>query len=260
MDLPAETFTVDGDECVVLQFLHDVLRPSNFKGSIYLLPNHRLYREDHVFLYPSSEYIKMTELFKDRNASILSRYDTLQMSYYHGKLLSNVTVHCVSCEQQKREIKVKRNKYYNLEVNFPRVFEAMLVTSQAVEYAQGLFFFYDVTPSFDFDPEQGGQSENLHRDVWVDSKSWVSSTIYHINCSKSAVENSVWFNLATTLISNVCKLKTGEQFTSSDENINYLEPPKGLKKIIGATDIQAFGLYNSTLKPTNKLKETNLAI
>ena len=201
---------MDGNDCVVLQFLHDVLRPSKFEGSIYLLPNHRLYREDKVFLYPSFEYIKLTKLFRGRNASILSRYDSLQMSYYHGNLLSDPTVHCVSCDEQRREIKVKRNKYYNLEVKFPRVFEAMLVTSQAIEYAQGLFFLYNVTPSFDFDPEPSGQAGSIHRDdraVWVDSKSWVSSTIYHINCSRSVAENSIRFNLAATMISNMCKLK-----------------------------------------------------
>ena len=123
---------IDPNDCVVVQFLHEVLRPAKFNSSITIFPNHRLYREDKAFLYPSFQY-ELIELSKRRRNVILpNRYDNLKMSYYHGKLLSNLTVHCVRCEKQRSEIEVKRNKYYNLEIKFLRVSEAMLVTSKVI--------------------------------------------------------------------------------------------------------------------------------
>ena len=213
--------------------MHDVLGHAKFKGSIFPLRNHRLYREENVFLYPSFDYIKLTRLSKGIiNLILPNRYNNLKMSYYHGKLLSKLTVHCVRCDKQRSEIEVKRNKYYNMEINFPTVSEAMLVTSKAIEYAQGLIFRYNVSASFDFHPEPYGRSVNPYKEdrIWIDSKSWVSSTIYHINCSKSVVENSNWSNLATSTISNICELKTKDNFSSGSRN--YLEPPKGLVRFL----------------------------
>ena len=95
---------------------------------------------------------------------------------------------------------------------------------------QGEHFLYNVTPSFDFDPEHHAKSEHTYIEdrIWFDSKSWVSSTIYHLNCSKSVVENSDWSNLATSTISTICKSETGDHFPDSNKNISYIEPPKGL--------------------------------
>ena len=249
------------NECAVIQFLHRVLRPAKFKGSVLIFPNHRLYREDKAFLYPSLEY-ELNQLSKRSGNLILpNRYDKLKMSYYHGKLLSNLTVHCARCDTERDEIQVNRNKYYNLEINFPRVSEAMLVTSKAIEYAQGEYFLYNVTPSFDFDPEHYGKSGNPYIDrIWFDSKSWVSSTIYHINCSKSLVDNSNWSNLPTSTISRICKLDIRGHFVSSNKNINYLEPPIGLKDDYWGHRYPSVWTLKLSIEKSGQFKETDWAM
>ena len=150
-----EYYKVPPNGCMVVQFLHGVWSYHRFTSRTAAFTGYRLYRQDHVFLYPSTAdrmYAKLTQISKrTRNAKLYNAYDHLILSYYHGRLVSNLTLHCVNCNEQKRKIKAKRQKNYHFKIKFPRASQSMYVVSDGVEYPQGLNIRKDFFSTFNFD-------------------------------------------------------------------------------------------------------------
>ena len=217
--------------CMVVQFLHGVWSYHRFTSRTIALMGFRLYRQDKVFLYPSTAdrmYAKLVDISKrTRNAKLYNAYDHLIISYYHGRLVSNLTPHCVHCEQQKREVKAKRQKNYHLRIDFPRTSQSMYVVSEGVEYPQGFNIRKDFFSTFTFDPRPVGPMDDpfIEERPWIDSKSWLSSTVYHINCSKHPKEISHWTRLNNDIIQKVCRPEKEEKSAVVGAETTILEPP-----------------------------------
>ena len=60
---------------------------------------------------------------------------------------------------------------------------------------------------------------------WVDSQSWLSSTVYHINCSKTPKEISHWTRLSNDVIKKVCRPEKEEKSAEVGAEATILEPP-----------------------------------
>ena len=114
-----EYYKVPPDGCMVVQFLHGVWSYHRFTSRTVALTGYRLYRQDKAFLYPSTAdrmYSKLKETSKrTRSVKLYNAYDHLMISYYHGRLLSNLILHCLSCQQQIMRPKTKRLKNYHLQ-------------------------------------------------------------------------------------------------------------------------------------------------
>ena len=226
-----EYYQVPPNGCMVRQFLHGVWSYHRFTSRTVSLTGYRLYRQDHAFLYPSTAdrmYAKLRQISKrTRNAKLYNACDHIIISYYHGRLVSNLTLHCVNCERQKRKIKAKRQKNYHLQIEFPRTSQSMHVVSEGVEYPQGLNIRKDFFSTFNFDPQPVGPMDDpfIEERPWIDSQSWLSSTVYNINCSKPPKEISHWTRLSNDVIKDVGRPEKEEKSTGVGSEIAILEPP-----------------------------------
>ena len=173
-------------------------------------------------------YSKLVETSKrTRSVKLYNAYDHLIISYYHGRLLSNLTLHCLGCQQQVMRPKTKRLKNYHLQIDFPRTSQSMYVVSEGVEYPQGLNIKKDFFSIFNFDPRPVGPMDDpfIEERPWIDSQSWLSSTIYHINCSKSPKEISHWTRLSNDVIKTVCRPEREVKSARIGSEVTILEPP-----------------------------------
>ena len=224
-----EYYKVPPNGCMVVQLLHGVWSYNRFTTRTIALKGFRLYRQDKAFLYPSTAdrmYAKLVQMSqRTRNAKLYNAYDHLIISYYHGRLVSNLMMHCVECDEQKRKIRTKRQKNYHLRIDFPRTSQSMYVVSDGVEYPQGYRSnisedFKDSTLNFDYQP-----GDPMDDPFIEDSHSWLSSTVYHINCSKTPREISHWTRLDNDVIKEACRPENEKKLTGVDAETIILQPP-----------------------------------
>ena len=113
----------------------------------------------------------------------------------------------------------------------------MYVIARVAEHPRGVHVRKDLFPSIDFNPDDIPETDYIafmERDLgyeynkircnhaWDRSKSWISSNIYHINCSQPVEEISNWSNLNHRTIQNICRF----------ENTKVLLLKEGINKYI----------------------------
>ena len=142
--------------------------------------------------------------------------------YHKGQPLFNLSVNCFQCDLEKREIKSVRHDNYDFKITFPLVFSSMYVMSDVAEYPRGLNVLKDLFPSFDFNPDNiattdyikvyeqdfGYQYDKVEcNPLWERSESWISSKIYHVDCSQPIEEISEWSELNHWAIGVICRFE-----------------------------------------------------
>ena len=222
-------YKIPPNTCLVVQFLHSVWSAKRFVIQVPSLNYHKLYRQDNVFLHPIRKS-RLVNFILDKNQgeenSIRkdARHRYLQqhqmaLLYHKGQPLSKLYINCSQCDWEKSEIKEARHDNYDFKITFPPVFSSVYVKSDAVEYPRGLNVRKDLFPSFDFTPNDvektqkvkifeqdlGYQYDKIECNaMWHDSESWISSTIYHIDCSQPIPEISKWSKLSNRVIQEIC--------------------------------------------------------
>ena len=137
---------------------------------------------DKVFLYPG---LREKMLFKRGQISNPDA-DPNILSYYHGSFLRFPKQICKSskCHLQKS---VYHTSGYHLRVFYPtQVIQPVHVETQAVAYPTGHNIDKIVFASFRM---------NFGKYAFIsdkDSHSWLSLTIYHINCLKDPQQTTNW--------------------------------------------------------------------
>ena len=128
---------------------------------------------------------------------------------------------------RREKIKAKRQKNYHLQIDFPRTCQSMYVVSEGVEYPQGLNIRKEFFSTFNFDPQPVGPMDDpfIEERPWIDSQSWLSSTVHNINCSKPPKEIAHWTRLSNDVIKNVCRPENKVKSTGVGSEITTLEPP-----------------------------------
>ena len=130
-----------------------------------------------------------------KNHSIHFPVDVNQTIYYYqGGLFSLPAQICTGnmCYLQKDKVKASCDDNFNVKITFPRPVQGIHVQIDGVSYPTGK----------DVDERLFSTFTNLND--MDDSKSWLSSTIYHINCSMSVEEITHWTRLPAQTILRVC--------------------------------------------------------
>ncbi len=221
-------YNVPPNSCTVVQMLHTVPGHGRITSRINILSHHKLYREDTVFLYPSPmyrTYLKLQQKFTEfPNVTLSDTYDHVLLSYYHGTLLSMRQTFGGNGTNQNMSIYLQCTNEYHLVVEFPRAIVPIFVETRAVEFAYGSDVNVRMFATLNF--EAGPMAP---RASWVlGSQSWVSSTIYHINCQFNITYNtSHWAWKKEKQIIEACKVQ-GTKFYTNPRTAGYsfmLKPP-----------------------------------
>ncbi len=202
------------NSCIVLQILHSVWF-GQFTSKIYALPNHRIYRKDKVFLYPTIEHVTRLKIMENGQAKSFENFssynDTVRLSYYYGRFLDNTSEVCAGemtksispnckgklCQELMRNITVVFSLDCKIQILLseatqPYYFAADLIELPMDHLDANVFSTFDLR-SF---------SETY---AWTrGSASWLTSTIYHINCSQSTWAIAAWSQLSHTVIDETC--------------------------------------------------------
>ncbi len=220
----ALNYDIKPGSCIVIQVLYS-LWLGTFTSKIKGLPNHKLYRKDQVFLYPTVEDVARVKIM-DKTAAenmsqILSYYDTVRLTYFSGKSFSNSSHMCEGnrtkrvfptckgpfCHRQKEHISVNCD-WNDIEVTFPKavqpIYFAIEVTEKPTNYS-GIRVF----STFDL------RSFSLTHAWSKGSKSWLSSAIYHVNCSQSTAKVANWSKLSHNVIGLLCKMTDGQTHSTA---------------------------------------------
>ncbi len=225
------------NSCVTLQFLHNIPGFGKITSRIEKISNYKLFREDFVFLYPSPmyrTYLKLQQKFNGSlNVTLSNTYDHLKLSYYQGQLLSISQAHGTkNSNQWPFQLSPIRTNKYHILVVYPRAIAPMSVNTRAVEFAYGLDVNIRAFATFDFE-----SGPDISRPTWVSaSQSWVSSTIYHINCHfdiKIAESTSAWSGISVEQINELCNLTGSIPKAEVEVPVEYLvlKPPIASKTI-----------------------------
>ena len=206
MDLFNETlFTSKGDfdvspsSCISIQLLKNPVS-SAFTDRITVLPNHRLYREDHVFLSPTR--LSTIEIsLKDMNLIRVIEDDyareKMTLSYFYGSTIRATSQHCKGYCRVHRKLTITFNRTRNghYQVLFPRAFRPLYIQIKARAYPAGKETFKHLFSSF-----------NVYNAFMKNPTfSWLNSKIYHINCSSEHNVIASWSRLEVDLIYDICK-------------------------------------------------------
>ena len=218
-------YNVTPNSCTVLQILHHVPAYGRITSRIKIHNHHKLYREDTVFLYPSPmyrTYLKLQQKFP--NVTLTDTYDHVLLSYYHGTLLSMRQRFCGNDIIQTMSMYPQHTKEYHLVVEYPRAIVPIFVKTRAVEFAYGSDVNVRTFATFNFEA-----GLTVPRKSWVlGSQSWVSSTIYHINCELNfSHDTSHWAWNKEKQITEACKTQGSQFYTNTGipKNVFVLKPP-----------------------------------
>ena len=200
---PSYSLDLLSNSCVRLQ----LFRYTDFKRFILDTKqnfNHKIFHADEVFM-ASSIY---DTLYDTKHFVPRANFTTMiTFGYYHGRLLSQ-TCGNLPCDVTKDNIRLEHTETCHIKVHYPPFRKPISIKTEAVEYPPGndgeprLFASIDI-------PE-------CSKIVGYNDQSWVSSTFYHINCSKPAQDIGGWSGLDVTLISHICL----------DETLNIIEENK----------------------------------
>ena len=239
---------------MVLQFLHGVWQFDKLAMNITAMENFRLYRVDKVFLHPTivdKVYLKLTQDFQHkRNITLYGTHDHLKLMYFHGRVLSNIQAHCTKCEIL-RKVNITRQPNFHLRIDFPRVFQTLLVLLEGVEYPNGFYLHKDLFYSFNFAFEEDNPYTKQY--PWLDSQSWLSSTVYHINCSESQLQNAKWTKLSLKVISDICRAEEKEKSLVNSTSGYIIEPPLRVLGPNSTWDHMVFWQLNLNIR-TNEVR------
>ena len=181
-------FDIRPGTCVVIQVLRSISdNKKYFSDRINALPNHHLYREDTIFLHPRP--------FK-------ALYVLLSLRYYQGYLLESPIQTCFGrkCRMDKEIFLVNNDDEFNINVTYLKPQEPVQITTKGVSYPTGKAKDSHFFSSY----------ENVFYEYYDDLKQWLSSSVYHINCSKPVEDIANWSHLSVEIISAVCEPKTSE--------------------------------------------------
>ena len=184
-------YKILSNDCVSIQILDTVLIPV-FTDKIKPLQNHRLYREDDVFLHPRPKDIIHLNLVLRNLTGRVYNDGALILNYYFGRFIMSPQHLCAGLNcylQGTSDISEKSH----LTVEYPRPFQPMYFKTKTVQYPTGMISFRRFPAFGDY--------------LWMSTGkySWLSSTIYHINCSKMFNETTGWSKSPINLINEICK-------------------------------------------------------
>ena len=198
--------------CINFQLIPNQLQ--RFTDRVDPLPNHKLHRTDHIYLYPyirDQIYLKLLEtcnnMIFNNNVLKISLFK-VSLSYYHGIFLSAPKEICygLKCYLQKSTVKSFHTSSYHLKVDYPsNAFQPLYINTEVVTHPteQDMRFF-----SF--------EAHNSHFfSSLSESFSWLSSTIFHINCLKYVQDTIDWSGLSLNLMKQICENKN---YQSSENN------------------------------------------
>ncbi len=225
------------NSCVTLQFFHIIPGFGKITSRIETIHNYKLFREDLVFLYPSPmyrSYLRLQQKFNGSlNVTLANTYDHLKLSYYQGQLLSISQTHGTKNSiQTDFSVSPKWTNKYHILVEYPRAITPISVNTRAVEFAYGLDVNIRAFATFDFK-----SGPHIGRPTWVSgSQSWVSSTIYHINCHldiKITENSSAWSEISEEQINELCSFNgvTPKAEVEVPKEYLVLKPPIEFKTI-----------------------------
>ena len=221
----------------MIQILHH-RASGQFTDRITALPNHRLYRKDTVFLYPTNW--NLIQVYKHNNSIYFPADVNITLYYYQGGLFYSPVQTCTGnrCYLQKDKVKASCDANFNLKVTFPRPVQGIHVRVDGVAYPTGK----------EVDERLFSTFENvLDMD---DSKSWLSSTVYYINCSMSMEEIMDWSQLPTQTILRAC-VRYSRKYVIDLRRRMRLRPPNQMAASSGQTHLKTLqvsihGLENFT--------------
>ena len=251
-------YNIPSSSCIVVQFLHGVwgFENVNLYATYLENENHRLFRHENIFLHPldnvHSQILLYTIAVKHKQyfpgGPILApHYSPLALRYHKGETIAGLDIKCnyEHCESRKQKVKFHRVSNYDIELKFPNIFGSMYSVSNVVEYPKGTDRRENVFPSYNFNPDN---HLNVDRDMfivemstlennrlpcselWVSQKSWLSSTVFNIDCDKSIKEISAWSYLTEHLIKKICRVHRKE-FSLKAGTLHYiLWPPSTTKR------------------------------
>ena len=151
---------------------------------------HRLYREDTAFLFPIPAY----ELFPK---FVFTKVPFLR---YYRRFIAPPKGTCVGCRCHLLNLNILY--YYtdtgHCNVRYLLAREPIYMKTRSVVNATGKKANWQLFPSFDL-------TEMSHNTIGM-SYSWLSSTIYHINCSKSRDESFDKFGLNLNVTNEICTI------------------------------------------------------
>ena len=149
----------------------------------------------------------------------------LALLYHKGRILRNLSVNCFQCDEQKKDIKEIRNENYDFEIMLRNVFSSMHIITEVVEDPRRTHASKGQFPSMNFNLDDIPVTEyyNLYEKdsgyeynkiecprFWERSKSWISSNIYHINCSQPVEDISLLSDLNQETIQEICTFENIE--------------------------------------------------
>ena len=151
-----------------------------------------------------------------------SRHTSLSLNYYKGYFLEPPLHTCSKqCRGQEDVFKAIRDENVNIQVTYSRSVQATKIITKAVTYptgkAEDLFQFSSYKNVFC----QGIGC--LHQ--------WMSSSMYHINCSNPVERITAWSHLSVEIVTKICAPQSVNQMVNLTglQSIN-LRPPN-LEKI-----------------------------
>ena len=193
-------YTIPGESCAVLQILsfmmHDITDRINPEV------NHKLYRKDRMFIYPSNWVhfrVKM-KVREQQPFKFNNNRQKVKLSYYFGKYIRGPEQ---SCWGQYCHIQTKKAKPYftstaHGQVIYPHPVQPLHVTTETVSLPAGTNIDASAFRSFEVASFPYISAE----------RSWVVSSIYHINCLKSFQKISNWSRLSSNLLKRICERDT----------------------------------------------------
>ncbi len=213
-------------------------------------------------------YLKLQQKFP--NVTLTDTYDHVLLSYYHGTLLSMRQRFCGNDIIQTMSMYPQHTKEYHLVVEYPRAIVPIFVKTRAVEFAYGSDVNVRTFATFNFEA-----GPTVPRISWVlGSQSWVSSTIYHVNCELNfSHDTSHWAWNKEKHITEACKTEGSQFYTNTGipENVFVLKPPskttmddgtskvwtlfisfKNISSLLDNESTQEFGVIKLKTHPTKQ--------
>ena len=150
--------------------------------------DHQLFREDTAFLFPDPGYVLFPKF-------VLTRIPFLR---YYGRFIVPPKGTCIGCKYHLWNLKMLYHYtdrgYY--VVMYPLASQPFYIRTKSVIHATGKKANWQLFSSFDVLEMFGNTIGILY--------SWLSSTMYHINCSKSTDETFDWFGLNLNVTNEIC--------------------------------------------------------
>lgn len=194
-------FDVLPNHCFTIHLNQNAIRFQTFILKAAQQSDHIFHRIDELFVGGSLQELTYKKLMEVHNISIVFKpkdfVQQLILLYYLGKLLSPVVKTCAALKCAKHspsELKIFRTDNYHLMIEYDPSFQPLYITVRAIESPPGkdphkILFSSIITL-------------RIHSDYGINA--WITSTVYHINCTKALQENTDWSGLNVALVTKIC--------------------------------------------------------